>query len=371
MRAVLSLFMMGALALSQPVWAQAIKADEAEVVDLAMDQGRDEGMDWPKAEAALESSSAAVAALDAYLKAHPHGAHAARAWLEKARRESDLNLAREWLRQAQAFEDQAEAACAASEEAGSIAYVLGDMPEARSALDRALACSATARALTLRGQTRLALKDPIGARDDFRRVLLGEGISTPAQGKEPDDAQRWLPFAELGRAEAEAALGNTPQALSSYQLIYERPGDSAAQALWQAAGLEKQQGGEAASQGLMQRLVQQYPDSFEAHKARGLIKASAPANPVKAPNATPPLKAAKAVKYIIQVGSFSQPQAADRLIAKLKKKGTVARKRTRQVMGHRYVDVIVGDFASREAAAKVAKVLAKKADVPVLIKQSE
>jgi|GEM_PF-7092866 cell division septation protein DedD len=320
-----------------------------------------EGSAWAKAQASLSSTAQAGVALDDYLKAYPKGAHAARAWLLKARQEQDLGQARAWLDQAWRLDPQGADGCAAGLEAGRIAFAQSDTLAAEASLAEALGCGPSLQALALRGQCRLLLKKLPAASADFAACLA---LSPSASG--PEDAAS-LEQARLGLADAAAAEGDSEAALASYSALWlaKPPSSLAAQALWQAAQLRQARAETATAQGLYALLVKEYPDSFEAGRAaERLPKPAAPAAAM-----APPAKAGG--RFTVQVGSFSQKLAAAQLYNLLKGHGYPVRKGFKTVNGHRFIDVSVGVFKSREAAAEYAKNLGKKEDLPTLVKPME
>jgi cell division septation protein DedD len=328
------------------------------LLGLAAPARAGESTAWAKAQG-TSGTAQALAGLDEYLKAYPKGGHAARAWLLKARQEQDLAQARAWLKQAQELDPRGADGCQAGLEAGRIAFAQADTPAAEACLGQALACGPSIQALALRGRCRLLLKQPMAARDDLVRCV---GLSSSAAG--PEDAQS-LEQARLGLAEAAAAQGDTEGALAGYSLLWQAqpPSSLAAQALWQAAQLRLARGETATAQLLYALLAKDYPESFEAGKA--LEKLPAAPAPVVA-------VADKAGGYFsVQVGSFSRKAAADRLYGRLKDHGYPVRTGDKIVNGHRFIDVCVGVFKSREAAAEYAKHLGKKEDLPTLVKPME
>jgi len=332
------------------------------LLSMASAASASESAAWAKAQASLSITAQAGAGLDEYLKAYPKGSHAAHACLLKARQEQGLAQARAWLDKAVALDPAGPDGCAAGLEAGRIAFAQSDTLAAEASLGKALACGPSMQALALRGRCRLLLKQLAGARADFAQC---QALSGTASG---DEDSLSLEQARIGLADEAAAEGDTEGALAGYGMLWQAqpPSFLAAQALWQAAQLRQARAESATAQALYAKLVKDYPESFEAGRAAEKL-----ATPEPATLASPAAPGKAGSRFTVQVGSFSQKEAAAQLYGLLKDHGYPVRKGIKTVHGHRFIDVSVGEFKSREAAMEYAKNLGKKEDLPTLVKPME
>jgi len=308
---------------------------------------------WQAVEDARGSTGFA-AALEAHLKAYPHGPQAARALVEQALLEDDLVKAGATLRMARgegrnsvygsraAFElarleyaqDRSESALLVLEEADTWPRPEGLEPEW----------------LYLRAQCRLVLKGFQRARDDFQHLAAAYPKHARYQA------------ALLGQADCDSALKDDERAWLHYQDLLKGP--FAAQALWGQATLRQRQGRNDEARKLYQQLVARYPASFEAHAAIDKVQALAKVRPKPVPKPTAPLN-----RWWVQVGAFSRKASAAKLAATLKKRRYPIKLVVRKLDDRTLYLVKVGPYTVKSKVDSAARKLETQDKLPQRIVQ--
>jgi tetratricopeptide (TPR) repeat protein len=330
------------LACFEPAPGLAEVTAEAEVSVL------EAAADWRKEwEAVLARKGQAdyAAALEAWLKAHPHGPPAVPALLEQARAEDNLTKAAALLRLARGEGQGSEWGARAAYELARLEYARERPESAQAILEEADAWpkpeDLEADWLFWKAQCRFVLKGFQRARDDFEHLAA-------AWPRHPRALE-----AQLGAADCSAALKDYARAEAVYQKLSAPGGPLAAQALWGWAGLKARQGDAEAARSLYLQLKRRYPDSFEAGAVEAKLKSLA-----AVPRPTPaPAGSRQPASYWIQVGAYARKATA------LKQAQALRRRRWPAVVVPRHLDgrtlhlVKVGPYKGRADAESRKKSL--------------
>lgn len=308
---------------------------------------------WQQVEDARGSTRFA-AALEAHLKAYPHGPQAARALIEEALLEDDLVKAGATLRLARGEGSGSAYGSRAAFELARLEYA---QDRAESAFNILLDADAWPRPeglepewLYLRAQSRLVQKGYQRARDDFQHLAAAY----------PGHAR--YQAALLGQADCDAALKDDERAWDHYQALLKGP--FAAQALWGQATLRQRQGKDDEARKLYAKLVERYPASFEARAAQDKLVALAHVKSKPAAKPSPVLN-----RWWVQVGAFSRKPSADKLAAKLKKRRYPVKVQGRQVDGRSLYLVKAGPYTVKAKADAAARRLETQDKLPQRIVQ--
>jgi tetratricopeptide (TPR) repeat protein len=345
-----------ALALLFVARLRAAEAPTAEpgVVEIPASAPANDDSAWKPVEDARGTSRFA-AALDDWLKVHPHGVLAARALVEQSALQENLIEAGATLRQARGEGPNTVWGSKASLALAELEY---DQERAESALMAMEDADTWPRTddmepewLYWRGQCRLVLKGFERAKADFERLIA-------VYPKGPR-----LNAAILGLADCDAALKLDDKALAGFAQLYKDPEEPfGAQALWGAAMIQERAQHSDEARSLLERLQQQYPASFEARAAPDRLKALA-----KAPAPTPVITARHAplpVRLFVQVGVFSKRAGAIRFEQPLKKRHYPVQIQVHQLANRTLYHVKVGPYASRAKAELAARHLKSKEHLP-------
>lgn len=233
--------------------------------------------------------------------------------VQQALAQDDLEKARASFVLARNQDAEGPAGARAGLELGRMDYAMQRFETALLALDQVeesqLEEPQRPELLYYRGQSRLVLKGVARARADLARLVKEWPKHALAAS------------ARLGVADCDAALGQDASALAVYMSVANTPGgEGAPLALWQAAALKARRQRPDEARELYQRLLREYPDSFEASAAKARLEALPAAT-----QATPAPAALQAIRYSVQVGAFTKLSAAQAMVKSLKKLGFLAR----------------------------------------------
>lgn len=308
---------------------------------------------WQQVEDARGGTGFA-AALEAHLKAYPHGQEAARALVEQALLEDDLLKAGVTLRLARGEGNGSIHGSRAAFELARLEYAQDRVESAHGILQDADAWPRAEELdpewLYLRAQCRLVLKGFQRARDDFQHLAAAYPKHRRAEA------------ALLGQADCDMALKDDERAWEHYQALLKGP--FAAQALWGQATLRQRQGRDAEALRLYRSLIKRYPASFEARAATEKAEALAKAKPRATVKPTPTVN-----RWWVQVGAFSRKESALKMAAKLKKRRYPAKVLGRKLDDRTLYLVKVGPFTVKAKADAAARKLETQDKLPQRIVQ--
>ena len=287
-------------------------------------------------------------ALDGYLKDHPEGQLAARAGVERARLEENLEKAMDFYRRAASADPDGLWGARAVLEMGKSEYAIGQVEKALLHFDT-LVLDEDKRELQpellfWRAQARFVLMGVKRARRDFETFVASF----------PDHPLALA--AKLGGAECAMAEGDLDAAYATFKSLSDKGSQVGAQALWQAAIIQEKKGNPALALGHYRELGERFPNSFEATQAQKKLKGT----PLPEPKPTPGEKAGKAAFYSVQLGAFSKLEGAIRLKKQLVAKKLTVIVKEIDVRGTVYHVVRVGRFPTEAAATRFAKGLEKR-----------
>ncbi len=219
-------------------------------------------------------------------------------------------------------------------------FVLGEYQKAIPAFSRINAQSGqrVGQALYLTGLSHLALKQAERARNAFQAVLDHHGKS------------KWVAPALAGLGEAELALKETSHALKTFdRYLREFPqGGLVPQVMeLKAQALAKQGQGEA-SVSVLHELVTKYTASYEAEKAKLRLAESKD-------------------KFTVQVGAFTKPEYAQKLVNRLRQKGYNAYILVGRQRQDVFNQVRIGSYTKRAFADKIGEKLSQAEDLPYIV----
>jgi TolA-binding protein len=303
--------------------------------------------DWAPVEKKLGSPEAAKA-LDAYLKKHPGGQLAARAGVERARLEENLEKALTYYREAAKADNDGLWGARAVLELAKSEYTLGHYEKALLHLDTLVLDDDTreleAQLWFWRAQARYVLMGVKRARRDFETMLK----------KYPEHVL--APAAALGAGECAMASGDYDAAYKKFLSLAAPKSAVGAQALWQAAQVQEKKGNPLKALEHYRQLGSRFPNSFEATQARKKLEGK----PLPKAKPTPRPKKVSAAYYAVQLGAFSKPAGAENLRKKLKKKKLTVIVKKIDVRGSVYHVVRVGKFPNEAAAETFARGLKRR-----------
>ncbi len=332
----------------QSLGAVSASSDTHSLADLgeSQDSGDISDQEWRSIETRLGGAEQS-SALAAWLLKYPKGPRAARAHWARGLKLENLEEARLVFRDAVLQDPKGEWGRLAHLELGRLEYALGNPEAALTHLEAVGDSTAMGRAEVLywRAQARMTLKGLSRAQDDFE-AFLKEFPDHPLA----DSAQ-------LSVADCDALLKNYDAALKGYQTLYDAPDSSVTpQALWQAASLLVSQGHNDKARILYQRLIDSYPESFEAPRAIDRLTAL-PASQLK-PSVVTALP--QKPNFTVQVGAFSRRVSAELLYKNLKKRRYAVRM-DRRVLGDDLFHVVqVGRYKHKAQAEKILNQLARR-----------
>jgi outer membrane protein assembly factor BamD (BamD/ComL family) len=308
---------------------------------------------WQQVEDARGSSGFA-AALEAHLKAYPHGQQAARALVEQALLEDDLLKAAATLRLARGEGNGSAFGARAAFELARLEYAQDRLESAHGILEEADTWprpeGLEPEWLYLRAQCRLVLKGFQRARDDFQHLVAAYPTHRRAEAS------------LLGQADCEAALKDDERAWQHYQALTKSP--FAAQALWGQAVMRQRQGRDDEARKLYKTLIQRYPASFEARAALDKVEALAKAKPRPVLKPTPTVN-----RWWVQVGAFSRKDSALKLAAKLKKRRYPVKVLGRKLDDRTLYLVKVGPYTVKSKVDAAARKLEAQDKLPQRVVQ--
>jgi tetratricopeptide (TPR) repeat protein len=337
------------------VCAEETPVPEAGVVEIASAAPASDDGGWKPVEEARGSTRFA-AALDGWLKVHPHGVQAARALYEQAQLQDNLLEAGATLRRARGEGPGSLWGAKASLALARLEY---DQERTESALMALEDADAWPRSedmepdwLYWRAQCRLVQKGFERAKADFERLIA-------VYPKDPR-----IPSAILGLADCDAALKLDDKALAGFAQLYQDPQNPfGAQALWGAAMLQERAQHSEEARRLLERLRQQYPASFEARAVPERLQALAQA---PQPTPVPAIKhrPAAAKRAYVQVGAFSKRAGALRFEQQLKKRRYPVQVQVHKLANRTLYHVRVGPYPSLAKAQAAAKRLKTREHLP-------
>ena len=301
--------------------------------------------DWKKVEETLGSDKAA-AALDDYLKSHTEGQLAARAGVERARLEENLEKAREYYEAAAKADPDGAWGARAVLELGKTDYAVGNYEKAMLELDTLVLDESNQELepelLFWKAQSRYVLMGVKRARKDFEALAA----------RYPKHAL--APAARLGAAECAIATGDLDAAYKELVELSGAQSPVGAQALWQAAQVQEKKGIPAKALEHYRTLSERFPGSFEATQAAKKLAGK------PMPEATAVPEPAQADTYSIQLGAFSREEGAQRLKSQAEKRKLTVFVKEIDVRGNRYHVVRVGRFPDKDSAERFARGLKKR-----------